>query len=383
MKTVEIKRTLETRALPPLLEKRNDLLEEMEKLTQGAETETRALNEDEIKRFNEIKTEITAIDETMKIEEEQRQYIMTPGKKKIVEETRSIEETNFLKYLQGEQRALTVGDNGGIIPQTIANKIIVRVKELSPIYSLSTIYNINGDLIFPVYDEVSLAIIADYVEDLTELDEATGKFTTVKLTNYIVGCLAKVSKSLINRQDFDLLGFIVNRVAIAISRFIEKELITGTTKMGGLSTCATGIETSTVGKVVADDLIDLQMEVPEVYQAGAVWIMHKKTLKMLRKLKDTTGEYIFNKDVTTAFGWTLLGKPVYISESCNEVVAGEMAIFYGDMSGLYVKLTKNVELQILNEKYATQHAVGCVAYVELDSKIVEPQKITALTVKTA
>lgn len=380
MKTVEIKRTLETRALPPLLEKRNDLLEEMEKLTQGAETETRALNEEEIKRFNEIKNEITAIDETMKIEEETRQYIMTPGKKKEVEETRSIEETNFLKYLQGETRALTVGDNGGIIPQTIANKIIEKVKELSPIYKLTTIYNINGDLVFPVYDETTSAIIADYVEDLTELNEATGKFTTVKLTNYIVGCLAKVSKSLINRQDFDLLGFIVNKVAQAISIFIEKELITGTTKMNGLESCANVLTTAGTA-ITSDELLDLQMEVPEVFQAGAVWIMHKTTLKGLRKLKDLDGNYILNKDLTSAFGWTLLGKPVYTSESCNLATTGKKAVHYGDMSGLYTKLTKNVELQILNEKFATQHAVGCVGYVELDSKIVEPQKIATLKIK--
>lgn len=377
---VQSKKTKETRALPPLMEKRNDLIEEMESLTNKANTETRSLNEDEIKRFNEIKEEIRAIDETMKIEEETRQYIMTPGKKKEVEETRSIEETSFLKYVKGEERALSVGDNGGIIPQSIVNKIIVKVKELSPIYSLTTIYNVNGDLIFPVYDEDGSAIVANYVEDLTELNEATGKFTTVKLTNYIVGCLAKVSKSLINRNDFDLLSFIVDRVSLAISRFIEKELITGTTKMQGLSSCTNEVESSTAGKIVADDLIDLQMEVPEIYQAGAVWIMHKKTLKGIRKLKDNQGEYLLNKDITTAFGWSLLGKPVYITESCKEVATGDMAVFYGDMSGLYTKLTKNVELQILNEKYATQHAVGCVGYVELDSKIVEPQKIVALTI---
>ncbi|MFW2490975.1 phage major capsid protein [Clostridium chromiireducens] len=380
MINVQIKKVKETRALPPLMEKRNDLIEEMESLTNKATEETRALNEEEIARFNAIKEEIRALDETMKLEEETRQYIMAPGKKKDVEETRSLEETNFLKYVKGEERALSVGDNGGIIPQTIVNKIIVKVKELSPIYSLTTIYNVNGDLIFPVYDEGGSAIVADYVEDLTELNESTGKFTTVKLTNYIVGCLAKVSKSLINRQDFDLLSFIVDRVALAISQFIERELITGSTKMSGLETCA-NVLTTAGATISADELIDVQMEIPEIYQPGAVWIMHKSTLKSLRKLKDTTGEYLLNKDLTTAFGWSLLGKPVYITESCNVMLTGKKVVFYGDMSGLYTKLTKNVELQILNEKYATQHAVGCVGYVELDSKIVEPQKLVALKMK--
>ena len=48
------------------------------------------------------------------------------------------------------------------------------------------------------------------------------------------------------------------------------------------------------------------------------------------------------------------------------------------MSGLYVKLAQNVEIQMLMEKYATQHAIGVVGYIEADSKIVEPQKIAVL-----
>lgn len=77
-----MKRILETRALPILIEKRNDLLEEMEALTLNAEKETRAMNKKEVARFNEIKEEINTIDDTLKAEEEQRNYIMTPGKKK-------------------------------------------------------------------------------------------------------------------------------------------------------------------------------------------------------------------------------------------------------------------------------------------------------------
>ena len=75
-------RILETRALPILIEKRNDLLEEMERLISKADTETRAMNTKEITRFNQIKEEIKTIDDTLKAEKEQRKYIMIPGKKK-------------------------------------------------------------------------------------------------------------------------------------------------------------------------------------------------------------------------------------------------------------------------------------------------------------
>jgi HK97 family phage major capsid protein len=270
-----------------------------------------------------------------------------------------------------------------IIPVSIANRIIETVKDLSPIYKMVTIYNVGGDLVFPVYDE-STPIQAAYVDDLTELTEQTGKFTTIKLQNFIVGVLAKVSKSLMNRTDFDLVGFIVKKIAEAIAEFLEKECLQGTTsKMTGVFSSANVVTTASATAIVADELIDLQDTVPDALQANACWIMNKATRKAIRKFKDSDGNYMLIKDITAPFGYTLLGKPIYISKNVSAIAADTKVIVYGDMSGLYVKLAQNVELQMLMEKFATQHAIGAVGYIECDSKIVEPQKLAVLKMKSA
>lgn len=300
------------------------------------------------------------------------------------EEQRALDEEAFLKFVRGEERALDVANNGGIIPTTIASRIIEKVKELSPIYQMATVYNVGGDLVFPVYDEASSSIKAVYSDDMAELTEGTGKFTTVKLQNFIVGCLAKVSKSLMNRTDFDLVSFVVQKVAQAIAEFLEKECLVGTDgKMTGVLSAPQGVTSAAASAITADELLDLQMAVPEVYQTGACWIMHKDTLKAIRKLKDGDNNYLLNRDITNSFGWSLLGKPVYISENCPKMAAGAKAVVYGDMSGLSVKLAQNVEIQVLMEKFATQHAIGVVGYIECDSKITEPQKLAVLTMKSA
>ncbi|PGT89298.1 phage major capsid protein [Bacillus sp. AFS040349] len=371
--------------MPSLLEQRNNLLDEMDGLLKKAKEETRAFSEEETKRFDDIKSEVAKIDKTLAAEEEARSFEKKEVKKTSgEEEQRALDEANFLKFVRGEERALDVASNGGVIPTHIANKIIEKVKELSPIYSMATIYNVGGDLVFPVYDEETSSISATYVDDLTELTEGTGKFTTVKLQNFIVGCLAKISKSLMNRTDFDLLSFVITKVAKAIAEFLEKELIVGTaTKMTGVLSSTNVVTTASGAAIVADELIDLQMTVPEVYQGNASWILNKSTFKAIRKLKDGDGNYLLNKDATNGFGWTLLGKPVHITESMPEIALSAKVIAYGDFSGLYVKLAQNVELQVLNEKYATQHAIGVVGYVEVDSKIVEPQKLALLKMAAA
>lgn len=365
-----------------LMEKRNALIVEMEGLLATAKTETRAFNETETERIEAVKAEIKGIDNTIKVEEELRnmdkktEVIVAP-----VVEQRELDDANFLKFVRGEERALDVASNGGVIPVTIANKIIETVKELSPIYSMVTVYNVGGDLVFPVYDEATGTIAAAYSDDLTELVEGTGKFTTIKLTNFIVGTLAKISKSLMNRTDFDLVSFIVRKVAKSIADFLEKELILGTTgKMQGLASTTNLVTSASSTVITSDELLDVQMTVPEVYQAGAVWIMNKATIKVIRKLKDLDGNYLLGTALD-GFGWILLGKRVYISENVPVIGIAAIVAFYGDMSGLYLKFAQNVQIQMLMEKYATQHAIGVVGYVECDSAIVETQKIAALGMK--
>lgn len=362
-----------------LMEKRNALIVEMEGLLATAKTETRAFNETETERIEAVKAEIKGIDNTIKVEEELRnmdkktEVIVAP-----VVEQRELDDANFLKFVRGEERALDIANNGGVIPVSIANKIIEAVKELSPIYSMVTIYNVGGDLVFPVYDETT-PIAAAYTDDMVELVEATGKFTTITLTNFIVGVLAKISKSLMNRTDFDLVGFIVNKVATSIAEFLEKECLIGTSaKMTGVFSSTNIVTTAINSAITADELIDLQDTVPDALQGGACWIMSKSTRKAIRKLKNLDGEYLLNKDITTPFGYALLGKPVYVSKNAADIATTAKVIAYGDMSGLYVKLAQNVEIQMLTEKYATQHAIGVVGYIECDSKIVEPQKLAVL-----
>ncbi len=62
--------------------------------------------------------------------------------------------------------------------------------------------------------------------------------------------------------------------------------------------------------------------------------------------------------------------------------AGKTAIYYGDFSGLAVKITEQINIEVLREKFATQHAIGIVAWLEMDAKMENAQKIAALKMKS-
>lgn len=366
-----------------LEEKRTELLNEMTNIVESAKAETRTLTDEEETRYDEIKKEISKIDKTLSAIDEQRAFNKIPTKKNAEEEGLELEERAFANYIRGvvETRAtnLAVGDNGAVIPKTIAQKIIKKVHDISPIYQLATRYNVKGDLTIPYYDESSSSITTAYATEFTDLESSSGKFLNIELKGYLAGALTKVSKSLVNNSDFDLVSFVITAMAESIAIFIEKELLKGTlNKVTGLSTVKQKVTAASSTALTADELIDVQEMVPDIYQAGAIWIMNKATRTAIRKLKDNDGNYLLNKDVSAKWGYTLLGKDVYTSENMDAISSEKTAIYYGDMSGLAVKLSEDVNIEVLREKYATQHALGVVGWVELDSKIENEQKISAL-----
>ena len=307
----------EIRSMPTLVEKRNNLIQEMEGLIEKAKKETRSLDETEATRFDEIKKEVSGIDKTIQAEQEAEQLSSSQqAKSSEEEEQRAHDEEKFIKYIKGDTRALDVASNGAIIPTDIANRIITRVKELSPIYQRATVFNVGGDLDFPSFD--SNSIVTSYVADLQELTAQNGNFTSRKLQNFIAGSLVTLSRSLMNRTDFDLVQFIVNQMGQSMSTFIERELLIGAGVTGATGIFTDGnatVVTPAGGTISADDLISQQMSIPEVFQPASAWIMNKTTFTSLRKFKDANGNYMLNPDIRTGFGWTLLGHPVFVSEN--------------------------------------------------------------------
>lgn len=90
------------------------------------------------------------------------------------------------------------------------------------------------------------------------------------------------------------------------------------------------------------------------------------------------GNYILNKDANAKWGYTLFGKDVYTSDNMPEIATGKTVVYYGDMSGLAVKVSEDINIEVLREKFATQHALGVVGWVEADAKIENEQKISCL-----
>lgn len=372
--------------LKKLKEKRNTKYSELEQLLGKAEDETRALTEEEQTSFDELEKEVKELDKTIALMERTRALQNSnTDEDDVNEEIRAFEDfAGYVRALANNERAAdvnyTVGDNGAIIPTVIAKKIIETLEDICPIYEMSEHYNVAGKLKIPVYTEKDGAVKMDYAAEFTELTSTAGKFATVDLDGYLAGCLTKISKSLIKKATFNLTDYVISKVALAAKRFLEKECLIGTEgKILGLRGVTLSVTAEGTDAITSDELIDLQEEVIDQYQTDAVWIMNRKTRKAIRKLKDGEGNYLLNRDFEAKWGWRLLGKDVYTTDTMPEIGAGTTPIYYGDFKGLATKVVEQIEIQVLVEKYATQHAIGVVAWAELDAKVQNTQMIAKLT----
>ena len=385
------------------IERQNDLITRAEKLVNTAESEKRELTEDEAAELAEIRDDIQRIKKFLDIQDEiddSRPSKTVEGEAKEAkdvidgedaracgEEKRAIEEAEtkaFADYIRGvvsgnvRSGELAPSNNGAIIPTTIARKIIELVYDVCPILDRSEKFNVKGKLELPYYPaDAATQITVAFASEFTDLTSSTGNFTTIELTGYLAGALTKISRSLINNTDIDLVGFIVKRMAYDIARFIEKNLLGfGGGSVVGLGG-ATNVTTVT-GAITADDLVSFQGTIKDVFQDKSIWIMSPKTRDALRLLKDDVGRYLLNDDITSPFGKVLLGKPVYVSDNMPEIASGNKVIYYGDMTGLATKFTEEMNIQVLRELYAAQHAIGVVGWLEFDAKVQDQQKVACM-----
>lgn len=374
-------------SIKKLTEKRNDLRSQASAVLDKAKNEGRALTKEEKDAFDGYINQVAEIDSTIDAAEaldkiENKTYVQAG-----TDNSEDADVKNLAAYVRAKIQGIDVvnanlgtGDNGAIIPTSIANKIIQKVKEISPIYERATKYAVKGNVTIPRVDDSSDDVTVGYVEEFAAVQPHSFKFASITLSDYSFASLAKISKKIINSTDFDLVNFVINYMAEKLAMFVEHECIVGTESrskgiVGSYDAENMSVTLASANAITADELIDIQELVPDAYRASCEWILNKSTRKAIRKLKDSDGDYVLQRDFTAPAGYTLLGNPVRLSDNMPKLgTGGSVVVIFGDYSGLAVKEAVPHEIQVLNERYADENAVGIKCYGEIDAQVENTQK---------
>ena len=136
--------------LKELMEKRNDLVDQIEQLTKNVETEQRAFTPEEDAKVEELTKAVEDIDKTIETCERATKLskIDVKNDNDVEDNVEEMETRAFADFIRNKKRAgdsnIEKDDNKAVIPKTIANKIIDKIKDISPLFRDAEKYNVKG-----------------------------------------------------------------------------------------------------------------------------------------------------------------------------------------------------------------------------------------------
>jgi len=140
--------------------------------------------------------------------------------------------------------------------------------------------------------------------------------------------------------------------------------------------------TTTGTSIAFDDVIDLFYALRAPYRRNAVFMMNDSTVRALRKLKNGNGDYLWQPSLTAGTPDTILNRPVYTSSFIPAVAAGAKGILFGDFSYYWIADREGRTFQRLNELYAPTGQVGFLSSERVDGKLILPEAVKYLQVKS-
>lgn len=282
-----------------------------------------------------------------------------------------------------ELRSLNAGlvtEGGAFIPPTqFVNELIKAVDDQVHMRRISRTFQVNnaGSLGFPVLDADPAD--ADWTTEL-----ATGSLDSSMATGLRelkplpIAKRVKISRKLIRNSTIPVEQLVRERLAYKFAITQEKAFLTGngaTAPLGIFTASSAGIPTSrdvstdnTTTAVTVDGLIEALWSLKEPYQRVAEWIMHRTTGKMIRKLKDGQGQYIWQPSMEAGRPGTILDRPYSLSEYApNTYTTGLYVAVVGDFSKYYIADDiGTLEIQKLTELYAETNQDGFIGRMESD-----------------
>ena len=129
------------------------------------------------------------------------------------------------------------------------------------------------------------------------------------------------------------------------------------------------------------ELIDLFYSLNSAYRKNAVWLLNDSTMKNIRKLKDSNGQYLWQPALHEGGFDTLLGKRIYTSPYAPELAADQKTVAFGDFNYYWIGDRLGITFKRLNERFAETGQIGFIASKRLDGKLILPEAIKVLQQK--
>ena len=288
------------------------------------------------------------------------------------------------------QNALQIGtdsEGGYLAPDEFEGNLIESLQEENIFRQLANVIKTSsGDRKIPV---VTGKGTASWVDEEGLIPESDDTFGQVSIGAYKLATIIKVSEELLNDSVFNLEQYIAKEFARRIGAKEEEAFFIGdgTGKPTGIFAntggAEVGVTAASATAITLDEIMDLFYSLKSTYRKNGIFTMNDTTVKAIRKLKDSTGQYIWQPSISAGAPDTILNRPVKTSSYIPILGAGSKYIAFGDFKYYWVSDRQGRSFQRLNELYAANGQVGFKATQRVDGKLVLAEAVKVIKMKSA
>ena len=276
----------------------------------------------------------------------------------------------------------TDSEGGYLVPDEFEHTLVDSLSNANQLRTLCTVIQTSyGDRKIPV---VASKGSADWVDEEGAYPESDDTFGQVILNAYKVATMVKVSEELLADSAFDIENYMASQFGRRIGDKEEQAFLVGngTSKPTGILNATggaqIGVTSAGAAAITADELIDLVYSLKAPYRKSAVLVMNDATVKAIRKLKDGSGNYLFETSNQNKAFDSVLGYRIVLSDYMPTIAAGAKTIAFGDFSYYWIADRQGRTFKRLNELFAVNGQVGFLGSQRVDGKLILPEAIKVL-----
>ena len=278
-------------------------------------------------------------------------------------------------------------EGGYLVPDEFERTLVQALEEDNVIRAHAHVFTTsNGVHKIPV---VATKGVANWIDEGQAYGESDDVFAQEQIDAHKVGTLIKVSEELLDDSAFDLQSYISKEFTRRIGAKEEEAFLIGdgskkpTGILHATAGAQVGVTAAGAAAITADELIDLYYSLKSPYRKNAIWVLNDGSIRAIRKLKDLSGQYLWQPGLRQGEPDMLLGKPLYTSAYMPNIAAGVKTILFGDLSYYWIGDRKGITFKRLNERYADFGQVGFLASKRVDAKLILPEAVKVLQQKAS
>jgi len=307
--------------------------------------------------------------------------------------------------LQMHQKGMNVisdQQGGYMVPTEMADRIVSRQYETTPMRQISTVMNITSEAVEMLRDTNDTQ--AKWVSELDAREDTDeGTLGRIRIPVHELFAQPKATQKLLDDAGLNVEDWLINKVANKFSCRENLSFVNGdgvgqprgflsyqteakddaNRDWGVLEHVATGADAGFSSSNGADVLIELMNKLKAGYLPKATWLMPRSVIDVVRKFKESgSGSYLWQPSLEAGTPATLLGYPVIVAEDMPAMSSGSLSVAFGNFEEGYT-IVDRLGLQVLRDPYTAAPFVKFRIAKRVGGDVVNFEAIKVLKFATA